>query len=77
MALPQIEMSGPFSSVERMYKHKSTICPAPVFCLFKPMHHKQTERDTLCRLLLLAHHAADACCYSPTPLMEYNRVHAK
>lgn len=42
-------MSGPFSSVERMYKHKSTVCPAPAFCLFKPMHHKQTERDTLYR----------------------------
>lgn len=58
-ALPQIEMSSPFSLVERMHKHKSTVCPAPVFCHSKPMHHKQTERHTLYRLLLLAHHAAD------------------
>lgn len=72
-ALPQIEMSGPFSSVERMYKHKSTVCPAPAFYLFKPMHHKQTEKKhTLLQTffffacLLLANHAADTWTfYSP------------
>lgn len=55
--LPQKEMSSPFSSAERMYKHNATNSPTPAFCLFKPMHHKQRERDTLQTPLL--HHAAD------------------
>lgn len=75
IALPQIEMSGPFSTVEGMYKHKSAICPAPAFCFFKPMHHKQTERDALYGLLLVAHHAADTA--TAQHHYKYDRGHAK
>lgn len=81
-ALPQIEMSGPFSSFERMHKHKSTFCPAPAFCLFKPpcTINRQKKRHTLQYSLprcwptmQLIHDLLQPLI----PLLRYNRVHAK
>lgn len=43
-ALPEIGMSGTFSSVDSVYKHKSSVCPVQALRLIKPMHHTQTER---------------------------------
>lgn len=41
------------------------------------MHHKQTERYTLYRFLLLAHHAADTWLAIAQHHYKYDRVHAK